>query len=346
MQLCCIFNNLLSSSIKDMSDTKNAFLRYQVLDECFSNTHRKYFLDDLIKICSEKLSDFYGYEVSISKRTIQYDIEFMMGSGGNFAPIEKCRDGRKTYYRYSDPKYSFMKKDLDAAELEILRDALITMSRIKGLPGFDWMNEMQIQLETALQIDMSKTKIIGFEGNDYLKGIEHLHPLYRSIINQSVLKINYHPFIKQNAEVCIVSPYYLKEYNSRWFLLGWNHDEEYLQTMALDRILEVSEGKKEYKKPQIDFENYFNEVVGVTNKTDEMVEDVIIQVSDDIVPYLETKPLHPEQWLEKNILTLKVKLNYELESLILSFGEKMKVLSPESFVKKIKFRLKENLEKY
>lgn len=203
MQLCCIFNNLLSSSIKDMSDTKNAFLRYQVLDECFSNTHRKYFLEDLIRICSEKLSEYYGYEVTVSKRTIQYDIEFMMGSGGNFAPIEKCRDGRKNYYRYSDPKYSFMKKDLDAAELAILKDALITMSRIKGLPGFDWMNEMQIQLETALQIDMSKTKIIGFEGNDYLKGIEHLHPLYRSIINQSVLKINYIPLLSKTLKFAL-----------------------------------------------------------------------------------------------------------------------------------------------
>ena len=82
-----------------MADTKNAFLRYQILDECFSNVHRKFDLEDLISICSQKLTDYYGIPVSVSKRTIQYDIKFMQGSGGNFAPIEGYKDGRKTFRR-------------------------------------------------------------------------------------------------------------------------------------------------------------------------------------------------------------------------------------------------------
>ena len=272
-----------------MSETKNAFLRYQVLDECFSNIHRKFFLEDLMKICSDRLSDYFGFEMTVSKRTVQYDIEFMKGSGGNYAPIEAFKDGRKSYYRYSDPDYSFMKKDLDASELAVLKDALITMSRIKGLPGFDWVNEMQIQLETALQIDMSQNKIINFESNDYLKGIEYLHPLYRNIINQEVLNINYHPFVDENAKDITISPYYLKEYNNRWFLLGWNHNDDYLQTLALDRIVDVTEEKTMYRKTPVDFEKYFNEIIGVTNKADAKVEKVIIEVTSDIIPYLEEK---------------------------------------------------------
>lgn len=329
-----------------MSETKNAFLRYQVLDECFSNIHRKFFLEDLMKICSDRLSDYFGFEMTVSKRTVQYDIEFMKGSGGNYAPIEAFKDGRKSYYRYSDPDYSFMKKDLDASELAVLKDALITMSRIKGLPGFDWVNEMQIQLETALQIDMSQNKIINFESNDYLKGIEYLHPLYRNIINQEVLNINYHPFVDENAKDITISPYYLKEYNNRWFLLGWNHNDDYLQTLALDRIVDVTEEKTMYRKTPVDFEKYFNEIIGVTNKADAKVEKVIIEVTSDIIPYLETKPVHPEQWLEGKILTLNVKLNYELESLILSFGDKMTVLGPSVLAENICERVKKQLDNY
>ncbi|MFV0157110.1 WYL domain-containing protein [Empedobacter falsenii] len=324
-----------------MSETKNAFLRYQILDDCFSNFHRKYFLDDLIKICSKKLSDYYGYELSISKRTIQYDIDFMKGSGGSFAPIEKYKDGRKYYYRYSDPSYSFMKKELDANESAVLKDALVTMSRIKGLPGFDWLTKMQVQLETSLDIDTSKFKIISFEGNDYLKGIEYLHQLYRSIINKEPLKIVYHPFVSEQPILVFLSPYYLKEYNNRWFLLGNNNDEDYIQTLALDRIVSIENGNFKFIENTIDLEKYFTEIIGVTNFQDKTIEKIVIELSNDIVPYLETKPLHEDQWIEENILELNVKLNYELESLILSFGDKMRVLEPET----LKLRLKERIMK-
>jgi len=60
-----------------MAVTKNAVLRYRILDECFSNPYRKFFLEDLVAVCSSKLSEYYGHEFSIAKRAIQYDIAFM-----------------------------------------------------------------------------------------------------------------------------------------------------------------------------------------------------------------------------------------------------------------------------
>lgn len=322
-----------------MSETKNAFLRYQILDECFSNIHRKFFLEDLIKACNDKLSDYYGMPISVSRRTVQYDIDFMRGSGGNFAPIEAIKDGKKTYYRYSDSEYSFMKKDLHPKELSTLKDALVTMSRMKGIPGFDWVNAMQVKMEATLDIKFSPREIISFEGNDYLIGLEHLHPLYSHILEEQVIKIDYHPFTTVNSFNITFSPYYLKEYNKRWFVLGWNHEEDFLQTLALDRINKLESVKIEYKQTKIDFKKYFNEIIGVTNHSDKIISNVLIELSEDIVPYLETKPLHDEQWIEGNILKLNVKLNYELESMILSFGEKMKVLEPSELKETIQRRL-------
>lgn len=37
--------------------TKNALLRYNILDECFANRYRKFFIDDLIRVCLEKISE-------------------------------------------------------------------------------------------------------------------------------------------------------------------------------------------------------------------------------------------------------------------------------------------------
>lgn len=46
------------------------------------------------------------------------------------------------------------------------------------------------------------------------------------------------------------------------------------------------------------------------------------------------------------IIEIKVQHNYELEREILGFGEAMKVIGPQGFRKKIKFRLLEAAEGY
>lgn len=48
-----------------MPTNKNALLRYQILDRCFSDFHKKYEIDDLLEKVNETLYDLYGTEVSI-----------------------------------------------------------------------------------------------------------------------------------------------------------------------------------------------------------------------------------------------------------------------------------------
>ncbi|MBA4155693.1 WYL domain-containing protein, partial [Flavobacterium sp.] len=58
------------------------------------------------------------------------------------------------------------------------------------------------------------------------------------------------------------------------------------------------------------------------------------------------KPIHGSQKIKDNILTIQVKLNYELESLILSFGENMKILEPIDLKHNIIKRLKNTINEY
>ena len=48
-----------------MPTNKNAQLRYQVLDRCFSNQHRQYTIDDLVNAVNDALYDLYGTKVKI-----------------------------------------------------------------------------------------------------------------------------------------------------------------------------------------------------------------------------------------------------------------------------------------
>ena len=48
-----------------MPTNKNAQLRYQILDRCFSDCHHKYTIDDLIEKVNEALFDLCGTQISI-----------------------------------------------------------------------------------------------------------------------------------------------------------------------------------------------------------------------------------------------------------------------------------------
>ena len=89
-----------------MPATKNAFERHKVLDRCFRDRSKRYFMDDLIDIVNKDTYYYYGTEVS--DRTIRKDISYMMDSEGYSAPIKKGMVGHKAYYYYSDPDFSIM----------------------------------------------------------------------------------------------------------------------------------------------------------------------------------------------------------------------------------------------
>ncbi|MFB9119978.1 helix-turn-helix transcriptional regulator [Bergeyella porcorum] len=325
-----------------MATNKNAQLRYKILDECFSNPYKKFFIEDLIEICSERISEHYGEEKSVSRRQVLEDMKFMESLDGYEAPIERIKDGRRVYYRYSDEEFSILKKTFNREELNAISEAIEIFSRIQGL---EWGETLQIKLKSAVTPNSSNEKVIDFEENRFLKGLKFLNPLYQYIVNKNVLSIDYKPF-KEDSQSFIISPYYLKQYNNRWFLLGKNHTENYLQVMALDRMVAVAILDEDFIENTIDFENYFEEIIGITNFETNRIEEVIIELSEHIIPYVDSKPLHSTQRIQGNILTLEVKLNYELESLILSFGEHFKVLSPQSLRNKIVDRLKHSVNQY
>ncbi|UBB90913.1 WYL domain-containing protein [Candidatus Kaistella beijingensis] len=329
-----------------MATNKNAVLRYKILDSCFSNPYRKFFISDLIKICGEKLSEHFGYEVTVSRRTILDDIKFMRSLAGYDAPIISVPDGKKVYYQYEDPDFSILKKPLSTKEMESLNEALQILNRMKNLPGFDWVDSISAKINSGLDLQHSERKIISFEENEFLVGTEFLSPLYQSILNKNALKVSYKSFRSEKPIHIIFSPQYLKQYNNRWFVFGENHEFKSIQNLALDRIKKLSPSKHPYCESTVDFEEYFEDIIGVTNDLSKKPIKVIIELSDQVAPYIVTKPMHGSQKIKDNILTLNVKHNQELETLLLSYGERIKILEPQSLVDALKLRVSDQHNHY
>ncbi len=94
----------------------------------------------------------------------------------------------------------------------------------------------------------------------------------------------------------------------------------------------------------MDFEEYFQDIIGVSIEN-EPVQTVVLKVEKSLLPYIQTKPLHESQFIKPfddnyGLVVIKVIPNYELESLILSFGERVEVLEPEGVKDKIIRRIK------
>jgi len=334
-----------------MSLTKHAIIRYQVLDRCLRNTGSRYNIEDLLEECNEALFEFDTKTNGIKKRQLYDDIRFMQSEQGWSIPLEKVKSGRTVYYQYEDRNFSINNQPLNQTEATHLKSAMMVLSRFKGLPQFEWIEELIPKLDQTFNISDSSEKIMSFDNNEFLKGIEHLSSLFNAITYKKVLNIAYHSFKSDKAIGMKFHPYHLKQYNRRWFLLGKTEGYSTITNLALDRIIKIEEIDLKYINNEINFDEYFEDVIGVTITDEKEVVKIEMYVTKETEPYIRTKPIHESQsplrvFEDGFKFFIKVIPNSELESLVLGFGENLKVLEPKEFKEKILKRLKLNLENY
>jgi len=318
-----------------MPINKNAVLRYQVLDKCFRNTGRKYCIDDLVEACNEALQDLEGINISVNKRQLYYDIRFMESEQGWSVPLEKIEFGKRIYYRYSEPDFSINNQPLNETEANQIRSAMLVMSRFSGLPQFEWINEIIPILNAKLGLIKTDRQVIEYESNVDLKGLDFLPALFNAIVNKNALKISYKAFKNSESIAFFFHPYYLKQYNNRWFVFGLNDalNNPYWN-LAIDRIQSIEDSNQHYIYTEIDWQDYFYDIIGVTKPENVEPEEIILLFNQDSAPYVITKPLHPTQKVKETEIGLEVKIrvipNFELKRTIMSYGKNATVVSPES----------------
>lgn len=333
-----------------MPTNKNAQLRYKVLDRCFSDFKHKYTIDDLIDEVNESLSDLTGQIVSL--RQICEDIKYMRDRVSYNAPIKTYPfgTGRQCYYRYEDPNYSIFNNELSVEELNDLRSTIEMLGKFRGTPANVWLEEVISSLEYRFNIKSNTENLIAFENNQQLKGLEYLSEVIDMTIHHQPIHIYYCSF-KGKEQDAIIHPYYVKQYNNRWFLFGYNEKYKNLSVYALDRIQELKKADIAFhKNDSIDFKTYFNDIIGVTLLDENTpTEEVVLRFEANRFPYVISKPLHISQKIvskEEHTISIKVKPNNELRQLIFSFIPDVEVVSPSWLREEIKQKIEENLKKY
>lgn len=334
-----------------MPVNRNALIRYKTIDKCLQNRYRKWTLEDLIDACSDALYEYEGIDKGVSKRTVQGDIQIMRSDKlGYNAPIIVIE---KRYYTYEDPNYSITNIPLTDQDLGMLTDAVAFMKQFKGFSHFRELDSMVQKLEDHIYAQKTQTQpVIDFEKNDDLKGLEYLDPLYKAIIKKQAVTLSYQSFKARSANTFTFHPYLLKEFRNRWFLIGAKQDNKTILNLALDRIEELKSSDLLYQEASnFDADHYFKHAIGVSVSPNLPPQEVLLYVDRQQAPYVLTKPLHPSQQLvEKDYygmtISLYVQHNYELEKIILGFGEHIKVLAPERLRRNIKERINACIDLY
>jgi len=147
----------------------------------------------------------------------------------------------------------------------------------------------------------------------------------------------------------IVHPQLLKEFNNRWFLLA-AHKHKFI-TLALDRISDISNNESEnYNDLKINGDDYYKDIVGVT-VSNSRAQRIAFWIDNKNAPYVITKPFHSSQRLIKRtetgvVFNILVQVNFELERLILGFGDSIEVIKPKKLRDRILKKLKTSVGNY
>jgi len=333
-----------------MPQNKNFQKRITILDECFSSRTGAYTLDRLIETVEQKL------ETSVSRKTIQNDIKYIKEAiekeksttidfTENPVFIPKIFDGKKTIFKYADQNLALGNQLLSKSDQDQLEETLAILSRYRNREDFFWLDELFPRIEASFNlVHEDYNGLISYQSNrDYL-GQSWVGKIYNQLIRKKVLIIEYKSFKDQKSRLRRIHPYHLKQYNNRWFLLGYEESEQYtgITNLALDRIIEITETIDDIIPNQTDWGDYFDEMIGVSRPSDQQEVEIKLRFSKNRMPYVLTKPIHgASQRLDKSdpeqrTIILNILPNKEMYQTLLSFGSDVEVLSPDFVVNEIK----------
>jgi predicted DNA-binding transcriptional regulator YafY len=300
----------------------------------------------------------------VSKRCVEKDLIDIQDEWG-IEYDEKVYDGKK-YIHYADPSFSIFNKELTQEERTMLRSVLATVGQFDGLPNFEWLETMRLKLGKDSGSALSSgefegyedEKLIQFSNNPYLKNSNMIAGLFRHIVSKQAILIEYKPYYMAEPFSVVVSPYRLKQFNNRWYLICSRMPDGRFSNYALDRMVAYSAANNcEFMSCPVDIDEHFDDIIGVTYVSDAPVETVIFAGSPKEIQFIITKPFHwsqrcpsqeeqetlhsqfphvPEDWV---FLTIECKWNFELITTLFSFGERIVVLSPSRVVEDVKIKL-------
>src|SRR5690606_10473903 len=137
-----------------------------------------------------------------------------------------------------------------------------------------------------------------------------------------------------------------------WYLLARETGNDVVKNFSLDRISNLEISKKKFRAfSGYDVKEEFKFNFGIINGTGEKPEKIVLSFTPTEGRYVQSLPLHHSQKeILKNSSEHRFEYllapTYDFKMEILSHGDRVKVLEPESLIKDIVGMLEKALEAY
>jgi predicted DNA-binding transcriptional regulator YafY len=267
----------------------------------------------------ERESELQDDNFNVSRRTFQRDLE----------------DIRLLYG--IDIQYDFSKKvyyiDIDERS-EIA---------VRVLEAFDIFNAMNLTDRLLDYIHFEKRKP---------QGTENFYELLLATKNRVQIQFSYQKFWDDEKTQRLAEPYALKEFKNRWYLLANDLKDHRVKSFALDRLSDLEITKKQFQLPaDFNINEYYRNCFGIISPNQLQPEEVILSFDPYQGKYVKTLPLHEsQQILIDNEEELRIKLSlfitYDFVMEMLSYGDNVRVIQPESLINDLKSIYQRALEQY
>lgn len=291
--------------------------RYLLLIEKINNSWHPSF---------EELNDFLqDHGFNVSARTIQRDLETIR----NDYAIEI------EYYH-------------DKRGYAINREKSLNVNAFLRFMGL--VRTANVLIE-SLQSSRENMNYLDFDSVHLFSGTDHIKPLLHAIQNRRLIGFSHQKFHSTKPSHLILKPYFLREYQYRWYLVGIPEGEKEPKNYGLDRILKVDVLPETFERTNENYvRNKYKHTIGVTFSAGKE-EKILLRCTRLTGKYLESLPLHASQTItdkgeEHWLIKLKVVPNFEFEQKLLMHFYQLEVLSPGWLREKIIGRIRETLSSY
>lgn len=171
-------------------------------------------------------------------------------------------------------------------------------------------------------------------------GDKTLQQVIKAMKDNRCMMINYQRYTATNSSSFLLEPYSIKLFRQRWYLIG-KLSNGFLSTFSLDRIKEIKLLEKKFKMPDdFDAADFFHDSFGIVVDNHVKLQRIVLRAYGYEPYYLRDLPLHHSQREinrtdDYSDFELTLKPTTDFKSRLLSRGEFLEVLEPQSLADEI-----------
>ena len=247
----------------------------------------------------------------------------------------ESRYGSRNFLRHRDMVYELfgirISCDRATNEYYIANE----VSKVSGADVRTWiLHTFALNNLSNLTTDMQERVI--FE--QIPEGRRYLSTIIEAMKDGKQLEVSYQGFRRSEPHTFLLSPYCLKVFKQRWYLVGKPDDhpeEKEPRVYALDRVKDLTISEQSFHLPsKFNAERFFANQFGVDRSTTH-AENIRVKVKAYDANYMRSLPLHEsqvelEQTEEYSIFGFYVAPTYDFIAELRKFGSTLEVLSPQS----------------